>query len=355
MGIEAITIGKRKVGPDEPVFIIAEAGVNHNGSLEIAKKLVNVAVDAGADAVKFQTFVAEEVMTHRAPKAKYQLKMTQPEESQLDMAKKLELPPAAFQELARYCTQRGIWFLSTPFDFPSVDVLDQIGVPLFKIASGDLNNIPLLTYVAEKGRPIILSTGMSYPSEVDEATRAIFATGNKQLILLHCTSNYPASVEAANLRAILALRSSFPALVGYSDHTLGIEVAVAAVALEACVIEKHFTIDRGLPGPDHRASLEPHELKQLVQSIRNVENALGDGLKRPMEEELMNRPVARKSLVARCRIAKGKTVTRDMIAIKRPGDGIEPKFLDLIIGKRINCDLQKDETFRWEMILQSRG
>lgn len=328
-----VTIADRAIGSGQPCFIVAEAGVNHNGSLETAHLLIDAAVCAGADAVKFQTFKAERVMSAYAPKARYQLEMTRAGESQLEMAKRLELPEEAFRELDRYCRQRGIHFLSTPFDEESADFLAQLGVPAMKIPSGELTNLPLLERVAGYGKPMIVSTGMSTLEEVRTAVEAIRGAGGRQIILLHCTSSYPAIPADANLRAMRAMAEAFDLPVGYSDHTVGVEVALAAVALGACLVEKHLTVDRTLPGPDHRISAEPDELAALVRGIRTVEQALGHGRKEPVPAEAEIAAVARKSLVAACDIPSGARLTEALIAIKRPGTGLSPAMRSALIGR----------------------
>jgi N-acetylneuraminate synthase len=266
--MQNIQVGNKLIGPGQPVFVIAEAGVNHNGDLKLARALIDVAVEAGADAVKFQTFRAERLATPDAPKAEYQVQTTGNAESQFEMLRRLELSADAHRELQAYCHERGIIFLSTPFDEEAVDLLDESGVAAFKISSGDLTNSPLLEHVASKGKPVILSTGMSELSELIEAVSVLNTAGCENPVLLHCVSNYPADPAEVNLRAMQTMRSAFDVPVGFSDHTQGIDVALAAVALGACVIEKHFTLDRTMPGPDHRASLEPTELRELVRSIR---------------------------------------------------------------------------------------
>jgi N-acetylneuraminate synthase/N,N'-diacetyllegionaminate synthase len=330
-------------------FIIAEAGVNHNGDIKLAKKLINVAKDAGADAVKFQTFKAKDVVTQNAEKAEYQ-KETIGEGSQYDMIKKLELTEEDFRELADYAKEKDILFLSSPFDTESVDLLDEMNVPAFKVASGEITNFPLLKHIAKKEKPIILSTGMATLGEVEEALNVIRNEGVKDVILLHCVSNYPAKIEDVNLRAMETLKQAFKIPVGFSDHTLGITVPIAAVASGACVIEKHFTLDRNLPGPDHKASLEPNELKELVKAIRDVERSLGDGLKRPTKTEEEIKKVARRSIVAKVDILKGTIIAEDMLDVKRPGTGIEPKHLNFVIGRRAKEDIRKDEFVIWKMI-----
>jgi N-acetylneuraminate synthase/N,N'-diacetyllegionaminate synthase len=345
-----IKIRNRKVGNNQPVFIIAEAGVNHNGSLKLAKRMIDSAKNCGVDAVKFQTFKTEEVVTRDAPKAEYQ-KASAPAESQFEMIKKLELSEPAFRELSDYCRKKKIIFLSTPFDFQSARFLYKLGVPAFKIGSGELTNIPLLLQIAQYGKAVILSTGMSDLKEVKDAVRVIYSTKNKKLILLHCTSNYPAKFEDINLRAMDTLKKKFNVPIGYSDHTKGIEVAIAAVAMGACVIEKHFTLDNNLPGPDHKASITPAELKCMVKSVRNIEKSLGNGIKEIRKSELEIKKVARKSIVASVDIPKGMILSKEMLVIKRPGTGIEPKFLGRIIGKRLKKNILEDKILTWDLLV----
>jgi len=344
-----IRIEDKLIGEGKPCFIIAEAGVNHNGSVELAKKLIDAAKDAGADAVKFQTFKTENVVVKDAQKAEYQ-KETTGEGSQYEMIKKLELAEEDFRELADYAEKKDIMFLSSPFDKESVDLLHELDVPAFKVGSGEITNLPLLRYIAKKGKPIILSTGMSTLGEIEEALDVIRSEGVEDIILLHCVSNYPARIEDVNLRAMGTLKQAFKLPVGFSDHTLGITAPIAAVALGACVIEKHFTLDRNLPGPDHKASLEPDELKEMVKDIREVEKALGNGIKKPTKEEEEVKKVARKSIVAKVDISKGAIITEDMLDVKRPGTGIEPKYLKFIIGRKTKEDIKKDDVIRFEMI-----
>lgn len=329
-------------------FIIAEAGVNHNGNIEIAKKLVDVACKAGVDAIKFQTFKADKLVTRKAEMAEYQKQNIGNNESQYQMLKKLELSYEDHVELYNYCEKKGIMFISTPFDIDSVDLLEKLGVKLYKIGSGDLTNMLLLKYIARKNKPIILSTGMASLGEVEEAIDWIKEEGNNDIILLHCTSNYPTAYEDVNLRAMETMRQAFKLPVGYSDHTIGIEVSIAAVAMGACVIEKHFTLDKEMEGPDHRASLEPEELKQMVSSIRSIELSMGDGIKRCSESEMNNIKVVRKSIVVNKTIEPGTILTKDILRIKRPGYGIQPKFIDKIIGIKVNKKIKKDTVLRWE-------
>ncbi len=340
-----------------PVFIIAEAGVNHNGDPALAEKLVDAAVEAGADAVKFQTFKADRVISRSAPKADYQREAAEREESQLEMVRRLELSADAHRDLCRYCEEKGIAFISTPFDEGSVDLLDELRVPLFKIPSGEITHLPFLEYAACKGRDIILSTGMSTLAEVGEAVetiRMVWKDGGEspRLTLLHCVSSYPAPPEESNLRAMETLRDAFHLPVGFSDHTPGIAVALAAAAMGACVIEKHFTLDRNLPGPDQRASLEPVELRALVRGIRTVERALGDGVKRPMPSEKNTREVARRSLVAAVDIPEETLVTEGMLAMKRPGTGIPPKAFRKVLGRKAKKKICADELIAWEMLYE---
>jgi len=332
--MQSIQVGNKLIGPGQPVFVIAEAGVNHNGDLKMARALIDVAVEAGADAVKFQTFRADRLVTTDAPKAEYQLQSTNDAESQFEMLRGLELSGDAHRELQSYCHERGIIFLSTPFDEEAADLLDDLGVPAFKISSGDLTNSPLLEHVARKGKPVILSTGMSELSELIEAVSVLNAAGCENPVLLHCVSNYPAVPSEINLRAMQTMRSAFDVPVGFSDHTKEIDIALAAVALGACVLEKHFTLDRTLPGPDHRASLEPADLRALVRSIRRVESALGSGRKVPAPSEIETAKVARRSLVAARDIPAGATLEREMVTMRRPGTGMSPALLETLLGHR---------------------
>ena len=344
--IKEINFGKRVVGAGRPAFVIAEAGVNHNGNLDLAFQLVDAAIAAGAEAVKFQTFIAAELIAAGAAKAEYQKATTGDQESQLEMIKRLELSFGDFQKLKIYCDDQGITFLSTPFDLKSIDFLANLGVVAFKISSGDLTNDPLLRHVAAKGRPVILSTGMSNLDEVREALAVLHDT---DVILLQCVTNYPAAAEDINLRAMLSMQSAFDVNVGYSDHTLGIEVALAAVALGACVIEKHFTLDKNLVGPDHRASLEPHEFKAMVDGIRKVEASLGNGQKIPAASETSNAAVARRSIVAARDISAGTQITSAEIAFKRPGTGLAPRMADQLLGKTARVDVKAGSLLDLEM------
>lgn len=339
--------GTNKFNRDR-VFIIAEAGVNHNGSLQTAKKLVDVAVDAGADAVKFQTFKADKVVTATASKAKYQIENTGTDETQFEMLKRLELSIGAHKELFSYCNKKNIIFMSTPFDEGSADMLDNLGMNIFKIPSGEITNKPLIQHIAGKKKPIILSTGMSYLGEVEKAINWINEIRDKldkkpELTLLHCVSNYPAEVADSNLLAIKTMERAFGLPVGYSDHASGIEISIAAVALGARLIEKHFTLDRNMEGPDHRASIEPDELKIMVKAIRNVVNAMGNGIKKPTKSEEEIRHIVRRSLVAAKNIKRGESFTRENVTAKRPATGICPSEWDKVIGQKAIRDFKLDE------------
>ncbi len=319
------------------VLIVAEAGLNHNSDLGTAKSLIDSACEVGADAIKFQTFKAETLVAEST------------DSNQYNLLKSLELSFEDHQIVFDYCKDKGILFLSSPFDPTTADFLDSMGMEAFKIASGELTNHPLLTHIGRKDKPIILSTGMSDLMEVGEAIHTIQKVNDQSLTLLHCVSNYPTAPEDVNLHAMETMERAFHLSVGYSDHTLGIEMPIAAVALGATVIEKHFTLDCTLKGPDHSMSLDPQEFKRMVQAIRNVERALGDGLKVPVEKEFPVREAARRSLVAQIPIAAGTPITAEMITSKRPGHGIPPKYFDLIMGRKLQKDLEKDETITWDV------
>lgn len=325
------------------VYIIAEAGVNHNGSYDHAKKMVDVAKEAGADCIKFQTFVAKNLVTKKANKADYQKKTTGQHQTQLDMLKKLELTFAEFINLHHYCNEKEIDFMSTGFDFQSMDFLEKLDVKKWKIPSGEITNLPYLIRLAQTKKPIILSTGMATLNEVEEAIRILKENGSKEISVLHCTTDYPTHYEDVNLLAMNTMRNRFNLPVGYSDHTLGINVSIAAVALGATVIEKHFTLDRSMDGPDHKASLEPLELKEMIMGIRNIEKALGDGKKKPTETEKKNIEIARKSIVASKFINKGEVFTEDNITVKRPGNGISPMKWFEILGQTAKKNISEDE------------
>ncbi len=325
------------------VFIIAEAGVNHNGDINIAKKLVDEAVLAGADAVKFQTFKAENLVCRNASKAEYQLDTTDKDETQFDMLKKLELTEKMHIELIDYCKNRDIMFLSTPFDIDSLHYLVNLGLDIIKIPSGEITNYPLLREVGKTKKKVILSSGMSTLNEIKNAKRVLMEFGCKDLIILHCNTEYPTPYQDVNLKAMNTIREELGVRVGYSDHTQGITVPIAAVALGAEVIEKHFTLNRNMIGPDHRASLEPDELKEMIRAIRNVEASLGDGVKKPSESEKKNIEIARKSIVAKCNIAKGTLLNGENLTTKRPGIGISPMEWNCVIGQKAKRDFDMDE------------
>lgn len=324
-------------------FIIAEAGVNHNGDMEIAKKLVDAAVAAGADAVKFQTFKAENLVCKNAAKADYQLLSTKKTESQYEMLKKLELTEDMHKELMLYCTKKGIVFLSTPFDLDSIELLHRLELKTYKIPSGEITNFPYLKKIAQAAEKVFLSTGMSSLDEVKCAVGILKKLGVKDIMVMHCNTEYPTPYQDVNLKAMLTLKRELGLEVGYSDHTQGIEVPIAAVAMGAAVIEKHFTLDRNMEGPDHKASLEPPKLREMVQSIRNIEQALGDGIKKPSFSERKNIEVVRKSIVADRKIYKGEKLTEENLAIKRPGTGISPMDWDMVVGKNAVKDFEPDE------------
>lgn len=319
-------------------LIIAEAGVNHNGSIELAKQLIDVAAAAGVDFVKFQTFKTEQLVSQKATKATYQVENTgDAVETQFEMIKKLELDRATHEELLDYCNKKGVRFFSTAFDLDSIDLLEELGLPLFKVPSGEITNLPYLRKIATKGKPVILSTGMCNLSDIEGAIKVMLAGGVQQdeLTVLHCNTEYPTPMADVNLRAMNTIGHAFGVKVGYSDHTLGIEVPIAAVARGAVCIEKHFTLDRNMEGPDHRASLEPEELKAMVSAIRNIEQALGDGIKQPSASEAKNIPIARKSIHLVKGLAAGHLLTADDLIMKRPGDGISPMDLDLVVGRTL--------------------
>ena len=324
------------------VYIIAEAGVNHNGSLELAYRLVDAAKKAGVDCIKFQTFKSENLVAKSAQKAAYQ-KNTTGDGTQVDMLKKLELSFDEFVALKKYCDQAGLCFLSTPFDFESIRFLDSIEMPFWKIPSGEVTNYPYLVALAKTGKPVVMSTGMCEEEEVREAIQALRANGAGNIRLLHCNTEYPTPFEDVNLKAMQTMKDAFGLDVGYSDHTAGIEVPVAAVAMGATVIEKHFTLDRNMEGPDHKASLEPDELAEMVRAIRHVEMALGTGIKTPSPSEKKNIAVARKSIVAKKQIKKGETFTEENLTVKRPGSGISPMKWNEILGTRAGRDYEEDE------------
>jgi N,N'-diacetyllegionaminate synthase len=327
------------------VFIIAEAGVNHNGSIELAKKMIDLASDAQADAIKFQTFKAEKLVSKNAQKAEYQKKTTDSSESQFDMIKKLELNQDVHKELMSYCKDKNIMFLSTPFDTDSIDLLNELGLEIFKIPSGEITNFPYLRHIGRLNKKIILSTGMSDIGEIEDALDVLMNAGTQKenITVLHANTEYPTPMRDVNLHAMVTIGKTFDVEFGYSDHTLGIEVDIAAVAMGAKVIEKHFTLDKTMDGPDHKASLEPDELNAMVLAIRNIEKALGDGIKKPSVSEKPNMKIARKSIVASRSIRQGEVFTESNLTTKRPGNGISPMRWDEIIGTIASKDYEMDE------------
>ena len=326
-------------------LIIAEAGVNHNGDIALAKQLIDAAAEAGADLVKFQTFSADRLATRTAKKADYQSKNTDNQESQYEMLRRLELTPEMHKQIISHCAARNIGFFSTGFDIESVDLLVNLGQDYFKIPSGEITNLPYLRHIGQLSKKVILSTGMATMDEIEAAIDVIEQAGTKRtnITVLHCTTEYPAPMNEVNLRAMQSIQKAFGVTVGYSDHTSGIEVAIAAVALGATVIEKHFTMDCNLAGPDHKASLEPSELKAMVTAIRNIEIALGDGIKRVTSSEAKNKPIARKSLVAKCAINLGEVFSVENLTTKRPGTGISPMRWDEVMGRTATRNFSSDE------------
>ena len=345
--ISIVKIGNITIGPGSQCFIIAEAGVNHNGDINLAKQLIKKAKECGADCIKFQTFKAEHVASANAPKASYQLKTTDPEESQIKMLKKLELPSESYEELIQFSKEQGIIFLSTPYNLDDVNLLDEMGVQAFKLASMHTVEPNIIKHVAKKGKPLILSTGMATLGEVDEAVKLFRETGNEQLVLLQCTTNYPSRQEDANLLSMRTMRDAFDVLVGYSDHTQDDTACVVSVALGATVIEKHFTLDKNLLGPDQSTSYEPEEFSRLIEVIRNAEKVLGSARKEPCEIEKINAVGMRRSLVAKNNIPAGTEITENMITCKRPATGLSPKYVDNVVGKKARKDIPADALIQW--------
>lgn len=347
--MKKIEIGNKLVGEGEPTFIIAEAGSNHDQKLEQAKKLIDVAASAGVDAIKFQIFQADTIVAKTSLKAEYMERVSE-KESTYDIFKRIELPREWLPELAECAKKRDIIFLCSTFDEEGVDLLDDIGVPAFKIASGEITNLPLLKYTAEKGKTMIVSTGASTMGEIEEAVSAIKATGNESIILLHCVSNYPAAIEDTNLKCMATIQHAFQLPIGYSDHTLGIVAPLAAVALGAVVIEKHFTLSKKLSGPDHFYALEPHELKTMVENIRTVEKSIGSSTKQLAKAELESRKLGRRSIFAKRDIPAGTTFTKEMLVVLRPDIGLEPKFIDVVVGRKARTNIKQYEPITWNKI-----
>lgn len=352
MIVPSIRIGESVIGAGMPCFIIAEAGSNHNGEFELALKLIDVAVEAGADAVKFQTFTAEKIAA-RTESSIAKLAGSGFEKTGttlFELYKKCEMPREWLEKLSKYCKKKKIVFLSTPFDNEAVDVLDGLNVPCFKIASFELVDIPLLKYVAKKNKPIILSTGMATLGEIEDAVSAIKNEGNDQIALLHCGIEYPPRWEDVHLLAMDTMKKAFPYPIGYSDHTLGITVPIAAVARGACIIEKHFTVDNSLVGPDHKFALNPQQLRTMVDEIRHTELCLGSFEKKPVEREMIHRRRGRRSLFACTNIFSGTVITSDMLAVLRPGIGLMPKFLEVVVGRLAKRDIPAHSPITWDDI-----
>lgn len=345
-----IKISERLIGADRPVFIIAEVGVNHNGDLGLAKRLVDAARDCGADAVKFQTWVTEKLVAPDARMAEYQVRNVGKQESQFAMLKRLELSHDAFREIKDYADACGLLFFSTPDEEDSADFLDKLGVPLFKIGSAEVTNLPFLQHVARKGKPIILSTGMSTLGEVEEAVQMVEGAGNHQLVLLHCVSDYPAQPQDCNLRAMDTLKEAFPYPVGFSDHTLGIDIAIAAVARGASVLEKHLTLDKAMPGPDHVMSLDAGEFAKMVRAIRTVEAALGTGRKQPAPAELGTKRVVQKAIVAARNVPAGRQLTREDLALRRTSGGLPARYMEVLIGRETKCPIMTHQMVSLDML-----
>ena len=339
-----------KVTSPGKTFIIAEAGVNHNGCFDTAIELIDQAKLIGADAIKFQSFNASSVCTASTEKSTYQLDTTDKAETFLEMIERLELSEKDTFRLQKYASDKDILFLSTPCDLESVNLLERVGVPFYKIASGDITNFPLLRSVASTHKPIIVSTGRSTMEEISDCIELIKSSGSDKIALLHCVSNYPAAFEDLNLNAMVSLRDQYNLPVGYSDHSVGIEASIAAVALKANIIEKHLTLNKNDVGPDHKASMEPTEFKSLVDAIRNIEKALGDGIKKPADSEMWGRENVRKGLISQQKINKGDIIQKEFIAVKRPGTGIHPKYFDDILGKIAAVNIEKDAPIQWEML-----
>lgn len=353
--MQTIQIGNRFIGNQHPCFIIAEAGVNHNGDVELAKELIRGAKAAGADCIKFQTFKAERVITEDAPKADYQLKTTDPNESQIEMLRSLELSFDAYSELIALCKELDIIFFSTPYNNEDVDFLDTLGVHAFKLASIHVAEPSLLQYVASKNKTMIISTGMATLAEIDVAIRAVRATGNEQFMLLQCTTNYPSRLEDANLRTIPTMCNTFDIPVGYSDHTQTDTACLVSIGLGACVIEKHFTLDKSLPGPDQSSSYDPTEFQRLVRGIREAEMVLGSPIKVPTDIEKINAVGMRRSIVAKRDIRQGEVLSAEMLTYKRPGTGLAPSFIEHLLNKRARHAIKANTLLRWADIEEEIG
>jgi N-acetylneuraminate synthase/N,N'-diacetyllegionaminate synthase len=339
-----VKIGNKKIGGNNPTYIIAEIGSNHNKDKKIAKKMIDKAAEAGVDAVKFQTFQADKLYSKKTPK------FSKDKMKPYDLIKSIELPRGWQKELCQYASKKKLHFLSSPFDFEAVDELHKIGVPAFKVASFEITDLELLKRIAKKKKPVILSTGMASIEEIEEAIDVIKSQGNDNIVLLHCNSMYPSPIDIVNLNAINTMQSAFQIPIGFSDHTLGIHIPVAAVVSGARVIEKHITLDRNMKGPDHNFSIEPDELKQMVQNIRDVEKAMGTGVKEISKKEKEMYEKGRRSIIAAQDISKDTKITRSMLIVKRPGYGIKPKFIDIVVGKKAKKDISEDQWITWEDI-----
>ncbi len=348
--MKQVKIRNKLVGEGVPTFIIAEGGVNHNGSVELATHLVDAALEAGADAIKFQTFKTDKIVTRRAETTRHQKEKSDSLTSQYEFLKRLELADDDLQTLFNYARERGMICLSTPYDESSVDLLDELEVPAFKVGSSEITNLPLLEHIASKERPILLSSGMSALGEIEDALNTITAEGARDVILMHCVSEYPAAIRDLNLRLIRTLTEAFRIPTGFSDHTLSTNIPVAAVTCGACALEKHLTLDTNLPGPDQKASLNPVDFQRMVENIRDAEAALGDGVKRLTPGEREAQALLRRSLTAKRFISARTRIARDMIEIKRPGTGILPKYIASVLGKTAIRDIEQDTTITWEMI-----
>ena len=349
--MKKITINGKKIGKDNPIFLIGEIGVNHNGNLSVAKQLIDKAVEAKIDAVKFQTFITDDVLVKSTPKAEYAKKNNYDDESFNDMVRKLEFTREEFGILNQYCYKKGIVFLSTPYDEKSIELLSDLKVPAYKISSGDLNNFPLIELICKKKKPILLSTGMANLNEIKESVEFIKKNGINEIILFQCTTNYPSSFDEINLNVIETFQKEFPdCLIGFSDHTLGIEASIGAAAKGVKSIEKHFTLDKSMEGPDHKASLNPEELTNWSKSIRNIEKALGSFTKKPSENELEIAKVARRSIVSRREIKIGEIIKKEDLIMKRPGTGIPPNKIKKIIGNAVRRTIPKDKIIEWDDI-----
>lgn len=349
--MKKVKIGERWIGEREPTYIVAEAGVNHNGNVDLAKEMINEAKKCGVDAVKFQVFKAEEFVSDPNNTHTYRSQGKFVTEPQLDMFKRYEFGVNEWKEIFEYCKNKNIEFFATPQNLSDLDfILSIVDMPVIKVGSDDLTNLELLGYYAKKNKALIISAGMAYISEIEDAVNTIRNTGNIDLIVLHCVSSYPADAGEVNLRKMLTIKQAFEVIVGFSDHTIGSTAAVGAVVLSAKVIEKHFTLDKSLPGPDHWFSANPDEMRELVDEIRFIEEALGSGIIEPTPKELEMRKIARRSIVASKAISKGDIISKDMVNLKRPGTGLPPKFVEHIIGKKVKLDIKKNEQITFDKV-----